>query len=334
MDDRDSWSSIAGLAFRAGGLDFYQPPAKAKLDLNALPFPDRQAIDLNAYLECWQKYHGIRPINLITSRGCPFQCQWCSHSVFGYSFRKRSVEHVMSEMIHLHQNYQFDTYWFADDVFTINKTWLTQFHQKLMQDKQLILPFETITRADKMSENIAAQLADLRCRRIWIGAESGAQEMLDAMKRGVTREQVIQAILDLKDVGIETGMFLMWGYDGERLKHILETIDLVKRCEPTTVLTTTCYPIKGTPLFKKLESEGQIIHSRGFENGTDRDFGILSHYPAEVYRLASHLIQRELQIQRLNQQGGLKAILKAHILRRICQRGYQKMNRLTEAFEA
>src|SRR5581483_6732263 len=114
----------------------------------------------------------------------------------------------------------------------------------------LRIPFETISRADRMmNDDVLRTLAEMGCFRIWIGAESGSQRILDAMERGVTVEQVLFATAAAKRHGIQVGMFLMWGYDGETMDDIAATVDLVKRANPDTFLTTVAYPIKNTPYF-------------------------------------------------------------------------------------
>ena len=141
--------------------------------------------------------------------------------------------------------------WIADDVFTIHHGWLRQYAAE-MRRRGLRIPFECISRADRLNPEVTDLLAELGCFRVWIGSESGSQRILNAMERGVTVEQVQTAVATCKTRGIQTGMFLMWGYEGEELQDIEATIEHVKRSDPDIFFTTVAYPIKGTPYYKRV----------------------------------------------------------------------------------
>src|SRR5262249_6872773 len=151
------------------------------------------------------------------------------------------------ELQSIHETYRPDQVWYADDVFTMNHAWLYNYAGELKR-RGLKIPFETISRADRMmKEEVLETLAAMGCYRIWIGAESGSQRILDAMERGVTVEQVQWATRAAQRHGLQVGMFLMWGYDGETLEDIEATIAHVKRANPDIFLTTVAYPIQNTP---------------------------------------------------------------------------------------
>ena len=121
-----------------------------------------------------------------------------------------------------------------------------------------------------MKDDVLQALADLGCWRIWIGAESGSQRILDAMERGVTVEQVLFATQAAKRHGIQVGMFLMWGYEGETVDDIAATVELVRRADPDIFLTTVSYPIKNTPYFNALND--RVVATRDWAAATDRDY--------------------------------------------------------------
>jgi anaerobic magnesium-protoporphyrin IX monomethyl ester cyclase len=247
--------AVAGIAFKDETGQVNRTPTRTKApDLDALPWPDREAIDHQRYLDAWKTHHGASSINLITARGCPYLCNWCSHSVYGYSHRRRSPANVADEVQWIVQRYDPDQLWYADDVFTISHPWLHSYLSELKR-RGLHRPFETITRADRLQTEASARaLRELGCYRIWIGSESGSQKILDAMQRGVTVEQVRCAVKLAKDHGIEVGMFLMWGYEGEEIEDIAATVEHVKLTNPDVFFTTVSYPIKGTPYFDKVNT--------------------------------------------------------------------------------
>lgn len=306
--DQSQWETIPGLIYRADGQTVKNPSPKPTTPLDQFPFPDRGAIDLNLYLDCWEKHHGIRPISLITSRGCPFQCTWCSHNVYGYSLRKRSPENVLEEMAWLQAHYRFDSYWFADDVFTIQSRWIFQFREALSSHPELVKPFECISRADKLDPDIICALKALKCRRLWVGAESGSQRLLDLMKRGVKRNQVIEAVRNLRAAGIQSGMFFMWGFMDESLEDVLETVSLAEACEPDIALTTVAYPIRGTRFFQSLEAKGALAPALPFDQGTDRDLGIETQADPALYHLANRYLHLRLGAVRLSRGSAIQRL--------------------------
>ncbi len=187
--------------------------------------------------------------------------------------------------------YHPDKLWFADDVFTIHHGWLDRNTPREMRRRGLRIPFECITRADRLNARVAAQLAELGCERVWIGSESGSQRLLDAMQRGVTVAQVRDAVAQLKQNGIQTGMFLMWGYEGEELSDIEATYEHVKACRPDVFFTTVSYPIKGTPYYDEVAPK--LVQLGAWQATTDRDVKIRGRQSRRFYQLADQLLRSE-----------------------------------------
>jgi radical SAM superfamily enzyme YgiQ (UPF0313 family) len=193
--------------------------------------------------------------------------------------------------------YQPDMLWIADDVFTIHHGWILQYARE-MKDRGLRVPFECITRADRINPPISDALAQLGCFRVWIGSESGSQRILDAMERGVKVEQVREAIRLCRERGIQTGMFLMWGYEGEEISDIEATIEHVKAALPDIFLTTVSYPIKGTAYFDEVAP--RLVRSRDWQESTDRELEILGRRPRGFYRYADRLLRSEVALQKIS----------------------------------
>ncbi|HML16067.1 MAG TPA: radical SAM protein [Bryobacteraceae bacterium] len=289
--DRAAWDAIPGLVFRSNGLTIRTGAADLIRDLDAQPWPDREQVDIARYLRTWRARHGMGSVSVITARGCPYKCAWCSHSVYGHTHRRRSPAAVVDEIESLVERYRPEMLWIADDVFTIHHGWLNQY-AKEMKRRQLKIPFECITRADRLNEAVAGVLAELGCMRVWIGSESGSQKILDAMQRGVTAEQVRSAVAMLKNNGIETGMFLMWGYEGEEIDDVETTIEHVKHCRPDVFFTTVAYPIKGTPYFERVQSK--LVNVSAWCKSTDRDFKIRGRHSRRFYQCADELLRAEM----------------------------------------
>ncbi len=289
---------IAGVVFRdEGGTVVAGAPRAQVRSLDTLPWPDREAIDHEPYLAAWRERHGEGSVNLITARGCAYKCDWCSHAVFGHTHRRRSPANVADEVAWIRDRYNPEQVWYADDVFTISHRWLFEYAGEL-EKRGLKFPFETISRADRMAdEEVLATLARLGCRRIWIGSESGSQRLLDAMRRGVTVEQVRWATHAARRHGIEVGMFLMWGYDGETAEDVEATVEHVRASLPDVFFTTLAYPIMGTAYYEKVK--GRVSLSRPWAEGGDRDHVVAGRADRETYRLADRWLRAAVESRRL-----------------------------------
>lgn len=292
----DDLAGVQGIAYRGEHGEIVRTEPRPMIaDLDAQPFPDRAAIDQQRYVDIWRKHHEQGSVSLITARGCPFTCTWCSHSVFGYSHRRRSPMNVVDEVEHIVANYHPDLLWYADDVFTINHKWLYEYSAEL-ERRNLRLPFETISREDRLNEEIVQTLARMGCYRLWIGAESGSQKILDNMKRRTKADRVREMVHLLQKYGIEVGMFIMLGYDGEDRADLQATVDHLKEAGPDTFLTTVAYPIKGTPYYTSVADK--VISRRAWEIGSDRDYTVAGRHSPRYYQFATRWMVSEVALHR------------------------------------
>jgi anaerobic magnesium-protoporphyrin IX monomethyl ester cyclase len=262
-----------------GGLPFRE---KIR-DLDTLPFPNRLKINLQLYLDAWKRAHGHSAVSISTQRGCPYTCRWCSTAVYGQSYRRRSPANVVDEIVWLQQHYDFDLIWFVDDVFTVSHRWLREFCEAL-ENRSVRVRFECITRADRLNEEVIGLLRRAGCFRVWIGAESGSQRILDAMDRRVDATQVRDMIRAAKRADIQTGTFIMLGYPGETEADIRATVEHLKACDPDLFTITVAYPIKGTALYEEVEATQTT--DLVWAESTDRDRDFRRTYPRRYYDFA------------------------------------------------
>jgi anaerobic magnesium-protoporphyrin IX monomethyl ester cyclase len=294
-------AAVAGLAYLdAGGHVVRTPPRALLRDLDAQPWPDRDAVDLAPYLAAWRSRHGFGSLSVITARGCPYTCRWCSRSVFGETHRRRSPAGVADEVQHVVETYRPERLWYADDVFTIHAGWLHQYAAE-MERRGLRVPFECISRAERVTEAVADDLVRLGCYRLWIGSESGSHRVLEAMDRRMTPEHVHEATRRLQARGIEVGLFVMLGYPGEEHVDLRATVDHLKRARADVFLTTVAYPIKGTPFHADVASE---IATRGaWADTTDRDLRLRGRPHDLYYRCARTWMEGEVARDRHWREG-------------------------------
>ena len=287
----EDFSAIHGLAFLQNG-ELIQTKARSRIrPVDDLPFPNRQKIDMEAYLQTWKKHHGMRSMTVSTQRGCPYTCKWCSTAVYGQSYRRRSPEKVVEELKHLKETYQPDSIWFVDDVFTVSHKWLAAFREEVIRQDAGI-PFECITRADRLNEQVINDLKAAGCFRIWIGAESGSQRVIDLMDRRVDVHKVREMIQLTRKKGMEAGTFIMLGYPGETEADIKETVKHLKESQPDHFTITLAYPIKGTRLYDEVEA----LHTKQLDwtQTTDRDRDFERTYSRKYYDYALRWVTNEV----------------------------------------
>ena len=303
---------VPGIAFkdRMGAVVHTEARPVVK-NLDDLPFPDRESIDLQTYISTWRKVHKLGAISLITARGCPYTCKWCSHAVYGFTHRRRSPKNVVDEVEHLIESYHPDLLWIADDVFTINHRWLFEYSRE-MKHRGLKIPFECISRADRVNDEVLRTMSELGCFRIWFGSESGSQRILDAMSREVTTREIASVTKIAQQYGIEVGLFVMLGYTGETIEDIEATIAHLKSTNADTFLTTVAYPIKGTSYYNEIESA--LKTDLSWEKRTERDFKVTGRYSDRFYWFAQRRMGNEVRYHRLSQNGSGKIIQRTSAL--------------------
>ncbi len=287
---------IEGIVYReTDGEVIHTAPRPFIADLNAQPFPDRAAIDIDEYIRVWREHHGQGAVSLITARGCPYKCTWCSHAVYGYTHRRRTAQNVVDEVEAIIAEYDPDLLWYADDVFTIHHRWLYEYAAELKR-RGIRRPFETISREDRLNEKVIQTLAEMGCYRIWVGAESGSQEILDAMQRRTDAARMVEMVHTLQRYGIQAGMFIMLGYEGEALSHLEETVERLKAASPDTFLTTVAYPIKNTSYYRQVED--RVVATKSWAEGSDRDYTVAGRRSRRFYDHATRWMVNEVALHK------------------------------------
>ncbi len=280
----ESFSGVNGIQWKdKGGSIIINKERELLKDINLLPFPNRKKVDLQKYFDAWKNAHGESSVSVSTMRGCPYTCKWCSRAVYGLSYRRRNPELVADEIQELQRNYQFDSIWFVDDVFTINAKWMREF-AKVIAERKIKIRYEIISRSDRLNEEMLDLLAQSGCFRIWIGAESGSQSVIDAMDRRVDVKNVREMIQLTRKKGMEAGTFIMLGYPGETESDIKETVNHLIESNPHHFTITLAYPIRGTELFE--ETRHNFTHVGEWETSTDRDIDFKRTYPRKYYDYA------------------------------------------------
>lgn len=288
--------TIQGLSYIKNGEIIENEDRKKLLDMDSLPFPAREKINLELYFNAWKERHGASTISVSTMRGCPYTCKWCSRAVYGKSYRRKNAKLVVDELQKIQTQFNFDTIWFVDDVFTVSHKWLSEFTTEIIT-RNVKIKYECITRADRMNTEVIQLLKQSGCYRVWIGAESGSQKIIDLMDRRVDVNQVREMIIETRKNGIEAGTFIMLGYPGEKEDDIIETLHHLKVSNPDYFTITTAYPIKGTELY--IENENNFMNSPDWASTSDRDIKLKTEFSKKYYHYAISWINTEMQLLKL-----------------------------------
>lgn len=248
-------SLIPGIVYKKEDDIIINPSRPVMKDLDVLPLPAWDLVDILSYEKIWRSHHGYFSLNIATTRGCPFKCNWCAKPIYGNRYTSRSPQHVVQEIEYLLHHYQPDHFWMCDDIFGLKPGWIQAFRD-LVTAKGLSFGYTIQSRADLLlQEDTIDALARSGARTVWIGAESGSQKILDAMDKGTTLQQISEATKLLKQNNIRTAFFLQFGYLGETDGDIDRTIQMVKDLMPDEVGISVSYPLPGTKFYEKVKSQ-------------------------------------------------------------------------------
>ena len=229
-------------------------PAPINPSWATLPRAARELIDLEPYRRAWIEAHGYFSTNVVSSRGCPYHCNWCAKPISGNRFQLRAPQEVAAEIRELKTLFGVEHIWFGDDVFALDRHWMQEFANAVESHGEVV-PFKIQSRADLMSDATVSALKRAGCAEIWMGVESGSQKILDAMKKGLKLSAVYAARERLATAGIRACYFLQFGYSGEGWPEICETVQLVRRTRPDDIGISLSYPLPGTGFFDRVQAE-------------------------------------------------------------------------------
>jgi len=276
------YSAIKGLAYRKSGEVIKTPGRPVLKDLDSLPLPAWDLVDIDQYRQMWLKHAGYFSLNMSTTRGCPFKCNWCAKPIYGNRYNSRSPQNVVSEIKLLKDNFHIDHIWFCDDIFGLKPGWAIEFAE-LLGKENIKIRFKIQSRVDLLvHEDTLKALAASGCENAWIGAESGSQKILDAMDKGITIEQIRTATLLMKDNGIRPSFFIQFGYPGELKEDIRQTIDMINELLPFEIGISVSYPLPGTIFYERVKAD-----LKKKTNWTDSDeMALMFHntFPPSYYK--------------------------------------------------
>lgn len=291
LEKHESLESVRGIAFKVENTIQVNIKRPVLQDLDELPLPAWDLVDMNAYKIIWASGHQPFTLNIATTRGCPYKCNWCAKPIYGNRYNSHSPEYIAKHIEFLRMSYGVRRFWMCDDIFGLKPNWVQQFNLELKQRK-LSISYYIQSRVDLLlkEDNIDA-LAESGLEEVWVGAESASQKILDAMDKGTKVEQIYQATHLLKKKNIRVAFFLQFGYLNENQQDILKTINMVKELMPDNIGISVSYPLPGTPFYEKVKQDLQ--RKANWKDSDDFEMMFNGTYNSGYYRKLQRFVHKE-----------------------------------------
>jgi anaerobic magnesium-protoporphyrin IX monomethyl ester cyclase len=282
---------IAGLKFIKNNNIFLTAQRKLITNLDTLPEPDYGFVNMELYKKIWITGHNYFSLNISTTRGCPYSCNWCAKPLYGRSYTSRSPQRVVSQINELKLKYGADHIWITDDIFGLKTNWLKEFSDEL-KSSGLKIRYKCLSRPDLLLKgNTIQELKNSGCETIWIGAESGSQKILDGMDKGTMVEQIYEASERVHNAGMEIAFFIQLGYTNENWGDILLTRKMIRRCLPEDIGISVSYPLPGTVFYERVKKEMKL--KSNWRDSDDLDMIFNGTFDRKFYKLLHRMIHYE-----------------------------------------
>lgn len=251
-----NFNEVRGIIYRKSGHFYKTEPRCLIKDLDDLPFPARHLLPMHRYTVLGRSYPSI---NIVSSRGCPFGCSFCSSSRFYVkSYRARTAKNVVDEIEEVVHEYKVNSVEFSDDTFTLYRKRVEKICQELIRRK-LDISWACSSRANLVTRDLLNKMKKAGCQIIFYGIESGSPRILKLMKKGETTIQMMKAVKITKKIGMETlGSFIL-GYPEETRNDLLQTIHFANKIGIDFAEFSIATPYPGTELFEFATKEELLL---------------------------------------------------------------------------
>lgn len=287
------FSSIKGIAFQGEDEVVHTGRREVMDNLDLVPRAAWDLVDMESYRSIWLQNHGYFSLNIATTRGCPYSCNWCAKPIFGRKYNSRSPQHVVDEIDYLMSEYGASYFWICDDIFGLKPGWIREFN-RLIQKKGLNFQYMMQSRVDVMLKDDTMQdLAESGLDIVWVGAESGSQKILDAMEKDIALEQVYEARRKLQEHGIRVAFFIQFGYLGETKEDILLTEKMLFDLMPDDMGISVSYPLPGTKFYQKVKDD--LKEKANWTDSDDLAMMFKNTYPPKFYKMLHRYLHKKFR---------------------------------------
>ncbi|MGK4566188.1 B12-binding domain-containing radical SAM protein [Flavobacterium sp. 3HN19-14] len=260
-------------------------------NLDELPMPAWDLADIKRYRKIWQQSGQEFTLNIATTRGCPYKCNWCAKPIYGNRYNSHSPEYIAKHLEFLSKKYGVNRFWMCDDIFGLKPNWVKDFSVALAE-KELKIRYYIQSRVDLLlKEDTIEALANSGLEEVWVGAESASQKILDAMDKGTKVSQIYEATKLLKEKNIRVALFLQFGYPGENPDDIAETIAMVKELQPDNIGVSVAYPLPGTKFYENVKNDLKL--KANWKDSDDLEMMFNGSFQSPFYKKLQRFVHKE-----------------------------------------
>ncbi len=276
LEDKEGnkeFNEIGGLCFKDNNKIIVQPKKQFIENLDEIPFPARHLLKLDSYTLVDD--YGHKMITIMSSRGCPYGCTYCYKGLFGRTYRQRSSQNIIDEIKYCIDRFDSKSFYFIDDLFTLNLKRIEELANAIKKEN-LDIRWQCLARVNNATPQMFKQMKETGCHKVHFGIESGNQNILNKVKKGITLEQVKNAVKYCKDSGIKTKGYFMIGMPGDTIETMQDTLSLARELELDDTMFSITTPFPGTELWNSIDKSkiSSLSNAFYFMNNDNEDINI------------------------------------------------------------
>ena len=293
LESQNAIDAIKGIVFKKENQIHVNPKRAVLQNLDELPIPAWDLVDMKSYKAIWKQSGQEFTLNIATTRGCPYKCNWCAKPIYGNRYNAHSPEYITHEIEYLKEKFEVSRFWMCDDIFGLKPNWVQEFNRELNK-KHLQIRYFIQSRVDLLlKEDTIEALANSGLEEVWVGAESASQKILDAMDKGTKVEEIYEATRLLKEKNIKVAFFLQFGYLTENKEDILKTIAMVNELQPDNIGISVSYPLPGTSFYEKVKDDLKL--KANWTDSGDFEMMFKGTYSSSFYRKLQRFVHKEFR---------------------------------------
>ncbi|WP_299887482.1 radical SAM protein [uncultured Lacinutrix sp.] len=284
-------TTIKSIVYKKENEIIENPKRPVLRDLDVLPLPAWDLINIDDYKAIWELSGKAFTLNIATTRGCPFKCNWCAKPIYGNRYNSHSPAYITKHIKYLSDTFNVKRFWMCDDIFGLKPNWVQEFNIQLKTHK-LNISYYIQSRVDLLlKEDTIDALVESGLEEVWVGAESGSQAILDAMDKDTKVEQIYEATKLLKTKNVRVAFFIQFGYLNETKEDIDKTIQMIKELVPDNIGVSVSYPLPGTKFYEKVKDD--LILKANWTDSDDLAMMFKGTYSTEFYRKLQRYVHKE-----------------------------------------